>query len=73
VPRLVVDPQVFQLPQARGERLLKPHKQVPGPELPAVRVARQLQVEAGLFGRHRTARLVRQQDANDIQRCASSK
>lgn len=47
--------------QTRGERLLQPYEEVPGPELAAVGMARKLKVEAQSDGRHRTARLVCEQ------------
>ena len=53
--------------QARSERLLQSYKQIPGAELPAVRMARELKVEAQSDSRRRTARLMRQQQP---QRCA---
>lgn len=45
--------------QARGERLLQSHEQIPWPKLAAVGVARELEVEAQSDGRQGTARLVR--------------
>jgi hypothetical protein len=56
-----IDPEVVQARQARGERRLQPHEEVPGPELAAMGMARELKVEAQSDGRHRTARLVREQ------------
>src|SRR5262245_53328983 len=48
VARAAIDvhPGASEAMQPRGERLLQPHEQVPGPELAAVRVAGELQVEA---------------------------
>ena len=42
----------------RSERLLQPNEEVPGPELAAVGMARELKVKAQSDGRLRTARLV---------------
>ena len=47
--------------QTRGERLLQPCEEVPRPELAAVGMARELKMEAPSYGRHRTARLVCEQ------------
>ncbi len=49
--------------QAGRERLLKAHEQIPRPELAAVRVTGELQIEAGRGCRRRRARLMREQDA----------
>ncbi|MNL37652.1 hypothetical protein D3C87_1598100 [compost metagenome] len=48
--------------QARREGLLEAHEEPPWKELPAMRMARQLQAVAQRFRRGRAARLVRQQD-----------
>src|SRR5688500_3373470 len=47
-----VDPHLLQPGQARGEWLLEAHEQIPWPELAAVRVSGDLQVEAGRGRRH---------------------
>jgi hypothetical protein len=49
--------------QARGEGLLQPHEEVPGPELASVRVAGQLHVEARIGRGSRRSGLVREQYA----------
>src|SRR5262245_30077812 len=41
-----IDPQVIQAVQPGSERLLKPHEEIPRPELAAVCMARELQIEA---------------------------
>src|SRR5579883_1530172 len=53
-----VDPQAPEPVKARRKRLLQPHEEIPRPELAAMRVARQLQVEAGVRGRRCRARLM---------------
>jgi len=50
--------------QPRRERLLHLDEMVPGPELPAVRMPRQLKIESGLLGRRRRARLVSAENAS---------
>jgi hypothetical protein len=59
-----VDPQVLQPVQPGGEGLLKAHEQVPGPELAAMGVARQLHVKACFAGLRGAARLVGQQQTH---------
>ena len=48
--------------QAGGERLLQPDEEVPGPELAAVGVTAELEVEAYDLGRIGAARLVLEQE-----------
>src|SRR6185436_20412215 len=59
--------------QPGGERLLQANEEVPGQELAAVRVARELEVEAGRLGGGGAARLVREQKANGAGRAAGER
>src|SRR5580693_2311552 len=54
--------QILQSIQAAGEGLEESHEQVPGPELAAVSVSRELHVEAGARRRRSGIRLVSEQD-----------
>src|SRR5512141_3253756 len=56
-----VDPQPAQPLEAGGERLLEAHEEVPGQKLSTVRVSGQLQMESGVRGDERGARLVRKE------------
>ena len=47
--------------QTCGERLLESHEQIPGPELSAVCMSRQLQIKARIRRRGRRARLMCEQ------------
>ena len=57
-----VDPGAADLVEARDEGLLQAHGVLPGDELAAVSVTRQLQVAAGAAGRLYAARLVSEED-----------
>jgi hypothetical protein len=52
--------------KAGVERLVEAHEEVPRHELAAVRVARKLEVDAGVLCLERGAGLMREQDANDV-------
>src|SRR6185312_15745402 len=56
-----VHPQMIEPMQPGGERLLEPHEQIPRPELAAVRVTRELQIEARRRGGRCRARLMSEQ------------
>ena len=53
-------PETAQAAKPGRKRLLEPHEESPGPELTAMRMARELKVEAGRFGCERRPRLVRE-------------
>src|ERR1700722_10688696 len=55
-----VDPQVLQSMQAAGEGLEQMHEQVPRPELPAMRMTRDLYIETCLSGSACRAWLMRE-------------
>src|SRR3569833_152475 len=57
-----VDPQAIQAMQPRGEWLLKAYKQIPGPELAAVSMTGELQIETRTGRGQRRAGLVSEQD-----------
>ena len=65
-PSTRIDPKGLQTIQPSSERLLQSNEEIPRPELPAVRVAGELQLKARLQRGCGGSRLMRQQNSHDI-------